>query len=464
MVFKKIPKILSSFRINGKSSLCWKCSEIWKYLWVFTISLFRSRSTDKFIISLLKNILWIAPFYIVYEYFRIKSIENEKKKWKRSNEVLDTWFSSALWPLTYKRSFDLFPTNVLVTAYDIIFFWVARMVMVTLLLENKVPFQSVYIHRLVRDKKGMKMSKTMGNVINPIEIIDKYGYDSLRIALLSEVSPISNIRFSEELVEQKSHIITKLWNLFIYLKNFIKEENETKEWIDSYFDGFLNDIVKKNKEYLEKYEIHLMFENTINGLYEVCDWLVEVNKHEPSTGKTLRESFKKILLLFYPLCPYITTWMWFDLYENSICNFDLTDCEVIDFEKMKEFIEIKQNVKEIRFLKNIGCKFSIKGDDKKLNLVKKLCNYNEENNSFENKENYIKKVNIGNFIIEFFEIPFEKLNHKLVKLQNKSKEINNFLNSIDLTKVPENIMNEKKTELSQLKEEIEKMNLICNLE
>ena len=152
----------------------------------------------------------------------------------RETDVLDTWFSSALWPLTTlgwpnktNEFKEYFPTDVLVTGFDIIFFWVSRMIMQSVKFTKKVPFKTVYIHPLIRDKFGQKMSKSKGNIIDPLELIDRYGADPLRFTLASLAAQGKDIKLSEENVKLNRNFITKIWNSykFLHINNCKTEKN-----------------------------------------------------------------------------------------------------------------------------------------------------------------------------------------------------------------------------------------------
>lgn len=246
------------------------------------------------------------------------------------SKVLDTWFSSALWPIAYKEKFGIFPTSLLVTAYDIIFFWVARMNMLSLLLEEEIPFKTIFIHDLIRDSHGKKMSKTHGNVQDPFELIEKYGTDCCRLALLRTVSPNSNITYSEQAILDSRKVITKLINLANYINktsdtinnipNEQKQKKKKKSMADSektkeldstmklaeYFLNRTKQTLEKYKKFSENYEIHQICQMILNFLYEICDELVEYTKVRKELLLTLKNIFSHILLMFYPFIPKTT--------------------------------------------------------------------------------------------------------------------------------------------------------------
>ena len=255
---------------------------------------------------------------------------------KRDNDVLDTWFSSALWPFATlgwpKKTYELkrfYPTSVLVTGFDIIFFWVARMMMMGKYLINKEPFSKVYVHALVRDEKGQKMSKSKGNVIDPLDIIDKYGADSLRFTLISMAVPGRDVKLSEDRVKGYRNFLNKIWNAnkFSSLNNCklskslnIKKINlDVNKWI--YFELVnTSTLVKKHID-------NFRFDEAAKIIYQFvwhsyCDWYIEFLKpiFDSKNHKNLEESRNmlsfvqsNILILLHPFIPFFTEKVWKDL-------------------------------------------------------------------------------------------------------------------------------------------------------
>lgn len=249
-------------------------------------------------------------------------------KMHQDEDVLDTWFSSALWPFSTlgfpKKNKNLsyfYPTNVLITAYDIIFFWVARMIFSGIEFMDEVPFSEVLIHGIVRDSQGRKMSKSLGNGIDPLEIIDKYGADALRFSLASGIAPGSDTRFSESKVESSRNFINKLWNASRFVIMNIKEGDDLSfptrlNGADKWILTRLNDVVKDVTINLNKYEIGLasakLYDFTWN---EFCDWYIEMSKPLLYSDDAKQHShavamltyvLTAILKLLHPFIPFIT--------------------------------------------------------------------------------------------------------------------------------------------------------------
>lgn len=248
---------------------------------------------------------------------------------RQDEDVLDTWFSSALWPFSTlgypKKTKDLeyfYPTNVLVTAYDIIFFWVARMIFSGIENMGEVPFSEVLIHGLVRDSQGRKMSKSLGNGIDPLEIIDKYGADTLRFSLATGIAPGSDTRYSEEKVESCRNFMNKLWNASRFLimnmeGKELKDISELKKLpVDKWILTKLQGLIKEVTINLNKYEIGLAAGKIYDFVWsDFCDWYIETEKpllygdneklkiHALSMLSYVLET---VLKLLHPFVPFVT--------------------------------------------------------------------------------------------------------------------------------------------------------------
>ena len=252
------------------------------------------------------------------------------KKFRQDEDVLDTWFSSALWPfstLGYPDDTEdlryFYPTDVLVTAYDIIFFWVARMIFSGIRHMGRIPFKDVLIHGIVRDSQGRKMSKSLGNGIDPIEIIENYGADTLRYCLLNGISAGSDIRYSPEKLEGCRNFINKIWNAsrFVLLNcegvEVKKELSECKLGVaDKWIVSKLNTVVREVTVNMEKYEIGLACAALQDFVWsDFCDWYIEFckptlygedAKKKQDTISVLCYVLKNMLKLLHPFIPFVT--------------------------------------------------------------------------------------------------------------------------------------------------------------
>lgn len=245
-------------------------------------------------------------------------------------DTLDTWFSSALWPFSTlgwpQKTEDLeyfFPTNVLVTGYDIIFFWVIRMVFSSIYNMGELPFKDVYFTGLIRDSQGRKMSKSLNNGIDPLEVIDNYGADALRFTLVTGNSPGNDMRFYMERVEANRNFANKLWNatrfIFMNLKEEkIKDIKDVKlEVEDKWIISELNSLIKNVDQNIDKYEIGLAADKIYDFIWnEFCDWYIELVKprlyeegneeSEVAAQSTLIHVLDNVIKLLHPFMPYIT--------------------------------------------------------------------------------------------------------------------------------------------------------------
>ena len=303
------------------------------------------------------------------------------KNLEQDPDTLDTWFSSALWPFSTlgwpnKDAEDLktfYPTNVLVTAYDIITFWVSRMVFSGYYAMKEKPFSDVLIHGIVRDSQGRKMSKTLGNGVDPLEVIDKYGADALRFSVLSGTTMGNDIRYMPEKLDQASNFANKIWNAakFIIMNRpdeekiieFSKGENTDKLSIeDKWILNKLNKLVVEITNNIEKYDLGVAIDKIYNFMWnEFCDWYIEMAKislyngteeEKLKTSYVLDKVFRTCLKLLHPFMPFVTS----KIYDNLV-KYDDKDLMVsswpekenIDYGKEEETVEkIKDLIVEVR--------------------------------------------------------------------------------------------------------------------
>lgn len=282
-----------------------------------------------------------------------KDIEN----YERDNDVLDTWFSSALWPFAtlnwLENSKDYqryFPTDVLVTAYDIIFFWVSRMIMQSLSLTDKIPFKRVLIHGLVRDEHGKKMSKSAGNGVDPIEVIDKYGVDALRYFLTTISTPGQDIRYSEEKIIASSNYLNKIWNATRYVLTSLEDiklddlnfDESLLTSVDCLIIERFNKTLKEVEEAMERYDFNMASTHLYNFVYDdFCSSYLEASKTilrrgeekvKVNNAKVLLLMVKNIIKMIYPYTPFIAETLYLSL---------PTHLESINLETYPEEIKIK---------------------------------------------------------------------------------------------------------------------------
>jgi valyl-tRNA synthetase len=256
---------------------------------------------------------------------------------RRDEDVLDTWFSSALWPfstLGWPEQGEIlqrhYPNDVLVTGFDIIFFWVARMIMMGLHFTKQVPFHTVYIHALVRDEKGQKMSKSKGNVLDPIDLIDKFGADALRFALSIFAAQGRDVKMSESRVEGYRNFATKLWNAARFAEmNF--DPASVKATLNQWILGRLGRAARETTAAIEAYK----FNEAAGTLYQFtwsvfCDWYLELSKPvlmgedgpaKAETRATCAYVLRQLIHLLHPFMPFITEELWEQLFDGKSQGF-----------------------------------------------------------------------------------------------------------------------------------------------
>ncbi len=303
---------------------------------------------------------------------------------KQDEDTLDTWFSSALWPFSTlgwpekTKEFDYFyPTSTLVTGYDIIFFWVVRMIFSALEHTGQVPFENVFIHGLVRDAQGRKMSKSLGNGIDPLEIIEKYGADALRFALATGNSPGNDMRFTEEKIQSSRNFANKIWNAARFIHMNIDEFDVKNElpadlsiedkWIVSLFNK-LCDEVNNN---LEKFELGIAVQKLYDFIWEqFCDWYIELAKTRLSSDDKISAQnarqvlvwiFTNLLKLLHPFMPFITEEIWQTMPHDGEA---LIVATFPGFEEKNDYKEAEENMTSvmnvIKAVRNLRANMNVK--------------------------------------------------------------------------------------------------------
>ena len=434
----------------------------------------------------------------------------------QDEDTLDTWFSSALWPFSTlgwpnKDSEDLkdfYPTNVLVTGYDIIFFWVARMIFSGLELMKEKPFSDILIHGIVRDSQGRKMSKTLGNGIDPLDVIDQYGTDSLRFSLISGTTAGNDIRYMPEKLEQASNFANKIWNAAKFITMNLADDDKVREfcyqvyekdkkynpdllkiedkWILNKFDKLVVDVSKN----IENYDLGIALDKIYSFIWnEFCDWYIEMVKPriysddenvKVAVSDILNHIFSSSLKLLHPFMPFVTS----EIYSKLIC-FGTEDLMVSKwptlrdefvFDKEEDIIEkLKKLIVEIR---NVRTKMNVHPSKKsKLILVTdSLENELEESKEFLTKLGFASEIKIQKDLTGIDEkaisivvddikafIPFEELvdiKEEITRLESEKKRLESEVlrgekmlsNPGFVNKAPEAKVNEEKAKLENYKE------------
>lgn len=374
---------------------------------------------------------------------------------REETDVLDTWFSSALWPFSTlgwpDKTPDLekfFPTNALVTGADILFFWVARMVMMSLYINDEIPFSYVYLHGIIRDELGRKMSKSLGNSPDPLDLIAKYGADAIRFSFLYNTSQGQDIHFSEKLLEMGSTFANKVWNASRFVlsnledfdANAVIDEKEFKledRWILSK----LQTASRQINEYMDKYEL----DSAAKVAYEFfrgnfCDWYVEIAKTrvygQEGSDKTVAQYVLKIVLdkglrMLHPFMPFITEEIWqkLGLDEETIMlsEFPTENKKYVDLAAEKEFDYLKEIVNAIR---NIRGEANV-SPAKKIEVIFKIVNDGEKEILEHNAKILDKLANVEKYefnteipaLVGFKLVETTEIYVPLADLIDKEKEI-----------------------------------------
>lgn len=301
------------------------------------------------------------------------SIKSPGDGWTQDEDVLDTWFSSALWPfstLGWPKETDDFkryyPTDVLVTGYDIIFFWVARMIFQGLEFTDKDPFKDVLIHGLIRDARGRKMSKSLDNGVDPMDVISQYGVDALRYFLATNSAPGADMRFEEEKVESSWNFINKLWNITRFIALNIENKNEAihekqLSLMDHWILSRLSQTIMEADYNFEKYEFGEASRALYNFIWDdFASWYVEFAKislanpkQKKTTQAVLIHVLKAVLKLMHPFIPFVTEKLFLEISdEPSIMISDWPVAGKIDFEALEQFKEIQDVITKVRNLRS----------------------------------------------------------------------------------------------------------------
>ena len=463
------------------------------------------------------------PAYYCQECGHINVAKHEPEKCEKcgstnlvqDEDTLDTWFSSALWPFStlgwpntesedYK---DFYPTQTLVTGFDIITFWISRMMTQGLELTDQVPFKDVLVHGIVRDNQGRKMSKTLGNGVDPLDVIDEYGTDSLRMSLILGTTPGNDIRYSSDKVEASSNFANKLWNASKFVLMQLEDIEEFKEnditeldlskmiYVDKWIISKLNTLVKEVTENLENYDLGVAAQKIYDFIRnDFCDWYIEIvkprlfNKEDESRYTVqfiLNYVLSTSLKLLHPFMPFITEEIYSKLYHKP------ESIMMTEFPKYKEKLEFKNEeelateiMNIITEIRNIRSKMNVH-PSKKTKLIFVTTTAKDE---IEKSEAFLEKLGFANKIeiqattenipenavailsknMEVH-IPFEELvdiEEEKKRLEGEKKRLESEVqrgekmlsNPGFINKAPEAKINEEKEKLANYKELLENVN------
>ena len=287
----------------------------------------------------------------------LTEIKKDGKLYRRDEDTFDTWFSSGQWPyITTSDRKAHFPTSVMETGADLLFQWVGRMIMLSLYITNDVPFRDVYMHGMVLDEKGQKMSKSKGNVINPIEIVSKYGSDALRLGLIASRSAGVNQAFSTSKVIASRNLCNKLWNISRLIQQLVDEnpKGDKQLTIDNYSEDWICYHLNQANKELQKLLDHYRFAEAGDLLYDLiwnkyADWFLESQKLWKDTT-LLKSTLEQILIMLHPFAPFVTETIWQTLSwtDGMLISQTWPQPYKVDNKRVKKFEELKDIIANIR--------------------------------------------------------------------------------------------------------------------
>ena len=455
--------------------------------------------------------IFVAESYEAAKEIATKHYDDDDVELHQDKDVLDTWFSSALWPFSTLGWPDqtpelskFYPTSTLVTGFDIIFFWVARMMMMGLYFTDKVPFNEVYVHALVRDEKGQKMSKSKGNVIDPLVIMDEFGADALRMTLCSMAAQGRDIKLSKQRVEGYRNFITKIWNAVKLCEingcnfndyNISNTQNIFNLWILSELENCRNRTEKAIKNY--------KFNEAANDLYRFtwsifCDWYLEFSKiifqaDDVASSKETREVtsyvLTNILIMLHPIMPFFTEHVWekaspmLNKKTSRICQSNWPEqikIENFDNGSVSLLIELISSIRSTRAELNVPAKtklninyFNVSNElNKIINNHKDVIMKLTQTSAFEEKE-FSKNEGLVQVIFNHgliylslkgiidFEKEKKRLKKSFEKIENEINKIKLKLNNKNfLENAPEPVIIEQQERLKEYQQSKDKINIM----
>ncbi len=415
-------------------------------------------------------------------------------------DTLDTWFSSALWPFSTLGWPDktpeleyFYPTNTLVTGYDIIFFWVARMIFSAVEHTGEVPFDTVLIHGLVRDAQGRKMSKSLGNGIDPLEVIDEYGADALRFTLATGNSPGNDMRFSDDKVKASRNFANKLWNAARFVLMYLGEDYEfpglpkALNLEDKWIISKVNTLSKEVTANLEKFELGVAIQKLYDFIWDVfCDWYIEISKIRLQSGEGAETAkavlvyvLTDILKLLHPFMPFITE----EIYQAIPHDTDsIMISKWVEYDEALNFAaeeeQIEKIMQAVRAIRNRRAQMNIPPSRKAAVFVE-----TDDSATFEYGAEFIKRLayasevtvsgsfdDLGNVVtmvtdsakiyipmgeLVDFEAERKRLEKELAAAQDKLDFINKKLSNPGfVNKAPEKVVNQNREDAAKLEEKI----------
>ncbi|MBN3535059.1 valine--tRNA ligase [Mycoplasma procyoni] len=396
-------------------------------------------------------------------------IESPGEGWVQDEDVLDTWFSSGLspfvflgWPQSDQKLKRYYPTSLLVTGWDIIFFWVARMYFFGLETLGQKPFKQVLLHGLIRDENGLKMSKSLGNGIDPMEVIEQYGSDVLREALIFNSTPGQDIKFSEEKLRASWSLNNKLWNIIKYINDLPDTEPKPASDREKWIWNKLYWLNKNINKYMKKYEFTLIYKEIQKFIFDdFSSWYIELSKTEPNKQQALL-LIKKLLIILHPFIPFLSDYLYEELFNEELLDSkrfvlkQYTETKYID-----DVIEIVKNLRQYREKFNISKKeklqYFVKNsqlDQRAIDIINNMCNAEV----FANEVSLLKTDNFEIYINlsqQFLDQEQQKIKEEIAKIEFEIKRAKGILeNKKFLEKAPEAKVKEEQDKLKNYQEKL----------
>ncbi len=422
------------------------------------------------------------------------------KNLKQDEDTLDTWFSSGTWTFSTlgwpSESNDLLkfhPTSWMQMGYEILFFWMARMILMSTYALDDIPFKEAYIHGILRDKNGKKFSKSLGNGLDPIEMINKYGTDALRLSLLKGTAPGNDARFYEEKIEGTRNFVNKLWNISRYIlqsvesAEIIKSEPESKTLSDQWILSQLNKTIDQATKYLNESQFSLAIEVLTDFTWnDFADWYLEIAKIEGDKNQILLYILQNLMKVWHPFCPFITEEIWSNfnagmlMIENWPTSKEVDDKLVqSDFSLIKNIVSAIRNLRsenKIEPAKRISAIFLANNEENKViiesqrEIIEHLARLNELTIDQQNPETPKKIENAAANVIDGIEIylPLEglvDLKAEAKRLTKEIEEIEKYCKGIEaklsnqefVANAPAAVVNKEKQKLAEGQEKLEKL-------
>lgn len=424
---------------------------------------------------------------------------------RQDEDTLDTWFSSALWPFSTlgwpNKSEELdyfYPTSTLVTGYDIITFWVSKMIFSGIEFTGNIPFSHVYIHGIVRDSQGRKMSKSLGNGIDPIDIIDTYGADALRFSLIQNTSPGNDVRYIPEKLDSSRNFVNKLWNAARFVNMYLDNKDLDSLNIDfkpedKWIITKLNDLIQNVTDNIEKFEIGIALNSIYNFIWsDFCDWYIEMVK--PRLYKKEGDSYEtavftlnyvlgETLKMLHPYMPFVTEEIYMNL-KHSDASIMLAKYPEIKYNFNDEYKVVENIMEYIKQIRNLRSEENIPNSKKVDSKI--LFNSDNVKEIFDNSQEYIKKlayienieyINDNNGCEEFSAIHLEyfdgfldfseavdkeeeiaKINEEIKRATSELKRAEGMLaNEKFISKAPDNLIKAENEKVAKYRDILEKL-------